>query len=141
MRRWIGSALASALATLVLPGAAGAGRDLTPSGTVQVITFPGGGYAIGSLSATRNDSASSGYIGCSLDVDADGNVNGGCVADDGPNPAVSCRFPSLDFQPFVEAFRNMTPSSYLFIAWDGTGTCSLLMVDEDSSYAPPDVTP
>ena len=40
MRRWIGSALASALATLLLPGAAGAGRDLTPTGTVQVITFP-----------------------------------------------------------------------------------------------------
>lgn len=142
MRGWKRVVAMVGFAAAALAPDAFAGRDLTPDGAVEIIPLPGGGgYAIGSLSATRNVGNASSYIGCFVAAVDSGQAEGGCMADDGVNPAVSCNFAPLDFVPYIEATRNLTPSSWLFLAWDGSGICTFMLVDEDSSYAPAEPAP
>lgn len=134
MQRALRSLVPAGLFWLALASAASAGyKEAAP---VQIASFTAtSGFAWGSLGTTRNDGTTNTYIGCWMECDSLGSANGGCQASNGTLPAVVCAFDPQNFEYYLNAMRNMTPSSFVVFAYDN-GICTYVVAEEGSQYEP-----
>ncbi|WP_047859478.1 hypothetical protein [Archangium gephyra] len=118
--------LAVAVAVLAA-GTAWAGARMNSNVWVNVTGREAGGL----LGAAYNSPDTTQFIGCSVTIYPTGPSGMTCYARDPANNTVSCTTNSAEL---IKAALALNSDGYLQFAWDETGWCTWLMVNNLSSY-------
>jgi hypothetical protein len=91
----------------------------------------GGGYAAGVVSATRNSSNATEYIGCQVSVYSSGPAYGTCYANDTESEYLYC---STTNAALIAQMRAISDNSFVQFTADPTGACEVVYVHQSSRY-------
>ena len=122
--------LSLAAAALLVPVAVNAGERLTANMVVSINTSAR--TASGQMSATRATSDRTALLGCSVGALGTGSYVI-CEAMDAKGTYLSCE---SSVPAFVQAASAINSDSYIYYAVDASGSCTQLVVNTGSAYAP-----
>lgn len=121
--------VAGILATALVGTAAWAGQKTA----YPVVVNSTSREAWGSLASTRDTADNFQNIGCQVSTPASGTPSVLCFAQGPTSPMGTCYSTSA---ALVEAARDIHGDSYLYFAWDASGTCTHINVANASQYSP-----
>jgi hypothetical protein len=133
VKQALGKISATALGAAMVLGAAGtayAGNYVNYQTHVTHYSS-GGGWAAGVVSAARNSSNASEYIGCQVATYSSGAAYGTCYATDAANASVYC---SSSNAALIAQMRAISDNSYVQFAADPSGACTTVYVHQSSRY-------
>jgi hypothetical protein len=132
MKHALGKLAAPALGAAVVFGAATAYAGNYVNYQTHVTRYSsGGGYAAGVVSATRNSSNASEYIGCQIAAYGSGSAYGTCYANDTENESLYC---STSSPALLDQMRAISGSSFVQFTADASGACTVVYVHQSSRY-------
>src|SRR5690348_7926635 len=116
------------LGCVAMAANARAGQRYSPNVTVGSSSFSG------SYGAARASADSNQEIGCYVYTTSQGYVQGACYAEDASGTFKYCNL--LNAAPWISQLANITPNTYLYVAFDASGNCTEIETQNSSIYPP-----
>jgi hypothetical protein len=129
MRSRLSRVLVAAVAACAFSAAVFAGAK-----TGQVVTINDAkSQANGDMGYVRNTANSVEMIHCYINGSGQGQANGVCMARNSAGVTRSC---STNYDRWLTIIASITSDSNVYFRWDANGKCTMIIIDNSSTFAP-----